>query len=128
MKLKILFFGEAGECTSLYDALGGIEALAGRVQEYKQVDDLEQFDSLLVEWGPSLLIVLADGASGMESVYRARQRLPDLPIFWFSDDTGFSMQSYRLECAYFSTKPATSEKIDRALRRCEHIGIPYATA
>jgi len=77
----------------------------------------------LVDWEPTLMIALADGAEGMECAYRSRERRPCLPVFWFSDDREFGMQSYRLNCAYFSTKPITEDKLNHAIQRCQHLGI-----
>lgn len=126
--IKALIFGESTECTALCELMNQIELLADHAHEYMHVNDMEEFDSLLVSWQPTVVIVLANGAAGMESVYRSRQRLPDMTVFWFSDDQDFGMQSYRMDCAYFATKPATKEKIFNAIQRCKHIGIPYATA
>lgn len=72
---------------------------------------------------PALLVVLANGAAGMEGVYLARQILPELPVFWFSDDSQFGMQSHRLDCSYFSTKPLTDVKLRKALEHCAKLGI-----
>ena len=71
----------------------------------------------LVDWEPTLVIVLADGAKGFECVFRTKACRPSLSVFWFSDDREFGMQSYRMDCAYFSTKPVTSEKIAHAIHR-----------
>lgn len=72
---------------------------------------------------PALLVVLANGAAGMEGVYLARRILPELPVFWFSDDSQFGMQSHRLDCSYFSTKPLTDEKLRKALDHCVKMGV-----
>lgn len=124
--VKVLLFGDLLECESVGETLRRLEHLSDHVQEFCCMSDIEEFEAALVEWEPSLAIVLADGAAGMESVYRSRQRRPALPVFWFSNDREFGMQSYRLECAYFSTKPVTAEKIHHAIQRCHHVGIPYA--
>lgn len=125
--VKTLLFGVPHECTAVGQTLDNLDEFAQGLHEYRHVNDIEEFEEVLVNWMPSLIIVLADGATGMESVYRSRQRRPSLPVFWFSDDREFGMQSYRLDCAYFSTKPVTAEKIAHAIKRCEHIGIPYAS-
>ncbi len=125
-KLKTLLFGTLQECSAASETLGKTDVLSDHAFECRHSDDLEEFETILVNWMPSLVIVLADGAAGMESVYRSRQRRPSLPVFWFSNDRGFSMQSYRLNCAYFSTKPVTAEKYSSAFRRCHHLGIPYS--
>lgn len=125
-KIKALLFGQPRECSAAGEILHRMEALSDYHQEHCHTNDMEEFETLLVNWMPSLMIVLADGAAGMESVYRSWQRRPALPVFWFSDDRDFGMQSYRLNCAYFSTKPITEEKLLHAVRRCHRIGIDYA--
>ena len=120
-KIKALIFGKPDDCTVVRDALQS----SALHHELCYVEDIEELETKLVDWEPSLAIVLADGAIGMESVFRLRQRRPCIPVFWFSDDREFCMQSYRLDCAYFSTKPVTCEKISNAIARCDHVGIPY---
>ena len=124
-KINVLLFGSDPECRAAIDILNKLDALSAHIQQHRYLSDLEEFEVELVDWTPTLLIVLADGAAGMECVYRAMQRRPSVPAFWFSDDPQFGMQSYRLNCAYFSTKPITPENIRKALRRCDHMGIQY---
>ena len=125
--MKTLLFGCERECSAVTELL--VSAAIGCASyEYRQTEDLEVFEEILATWMPTLVVVLADGATGMECVYRSRSRRPNLPVFWFSNDREFGMQSYRLGCAYFSTKPVTPEKIACALRRCDHVGISYATS
>lgn len=127
-RIKTLIFGDAHECRAAADVMRALELLAGHTHEHYHVDDLEEFERNLVDWEPTLLIVLANGAEGMECVYRSKERRPCLPVFWFSDDREFGIQSYRLDCAYFSTKPVTAEKISHAIHRCNHMGIQYGIA
>lgn len=124
-RIKTLIFGDAQECRAAADVMNALELLAGHIHEHFHVDDLEAFEKSLVDWEPTLLVVLANGAEGMECVYRSKERRPCLPVFWFSDDRDFGIQSYRLDCAYFSTKPVTAEKMHHAIRRCNHMGIQY---
>lgn len=112
---RILYFGTEPECRDVHGLLENDTATS--------TDDPEVFDRLLVEWDPHLVLILADGAAGMECVYRSRERRPCIPVFWFSDDPQFSLQSYRLDCAYFSVKPVTREKLDNAFLRCRRMGI-----
>lgn len=126
--VKTLLFGTRRECENIGRMLSLVEGFPADSHEFRHIDDMEEFEKILATWFPTLVIVLADGAAGMESVYRSRQRRPSLPVLWFSDDREFGMQSYRLECAYFSTKPVTPEKLTCALRRCDHVGIPYTTS
>lgn len=126
--IKTLLFGNEQECLAAAEVLRSLDLLTDHVHDHRCVEDLEDLEITIADWMPTLLIVLADGAAGMEGVYRAKERRPNLPVFWFSDDREFGMQSYRLNCAYFSTKPLTSDKINHALCRCDHVGIQYRGA
>lgn len=126
--MRMLLFGKECECRAAAEMIRTSELLLGHTYEICQVDDLEEFEKNLADWEPTLLVILADGAEGMECVYRARDRRPDLPVFWFSNDRGFGVQSYRLDCAYFAIKPVTAEKVNQAFHRCRHFGIQYGTA
>lgn len=124
-KVKALIFGEQHECRTVGEMIKAATLFGPHLHEALHVDDLEGLEEKLVDWEPSLVIVLADGAKGLECVFRTKECRPSLSVFWFSDDREFGMQSYRLNCAYFSTKPVTEEKLHHAIRRCDHIGIPY---
>lgn len=124
-KVKIMLFGNSIACREAEELLGQVAAFQSTEHEVCCIDDLEMLTTALVDWDPTLLIVTADGAEGMESVYRARERRPCIPVFWFSDDKDFGVLSYRLNCAYFSTRPVTAEKLSSAVQRCERLGISY---
>jgi len=125
--VKVLVFGSVNEFHSAVQVLDDWAIASKHTCELSQVEDLEEFEIILTDWEPSVLVVLADGAKGMECVYRTKETRPNLPVFWFSDDEGFGIQSYRLNCAYFSTKPVTLDKIHHAIHRCNHCGIAYCT-
>lgn len=127
-KVRTILYGDHAECRAAEELLRSLEDLTDHHHECCYSNDLEAFEAVLVDMEPTLVIVLADGAAGMECVYLARTRRPNLPVFWFSDDHEFGMQSYRLNCAYFSTKPATREKMRNAVHRCAHVGVSIATA
>ena len=122
-RTKLLIFGESAECDAAAETIGTMPELSGRDCKYYHTDDLENIDKVLVDISPALLVVIADGAKGMECVYRAREHNSELPVFWFSDDKAFAVQSYRFNCAYFAEKPVTADKLDRAIKRCSHMGI-----
>ena len=65
-----------------------------------------------------LIVVLANGADGMEGVIAAKNADSDTPVIWLSDDEGFGAQSYRLGCTYFHKKPIPLEKLKEALHKC----------
>lgn len=124
--IKTLFFGDNTECRGAEMLLRNHRLMMGANHECRYVTTSDEFLELLMEWDPSLVVVLQNGAAGMEGVFQSRSRRPAVPVFWFSDDHDFGMQAYRLNCAYFSTKPVTAEKLDCGVRRCAHMGIQYA--
>lgn len=121
--IKTLMYGSEEECSTAAEMIKSLPDLAGYECEHLWVYDLEEYEKALVDFAPTLLVVLADGAEGMECVYRTKERRPSLPVFWFSDDKDFAVQSYRLNCAYFSIKPPTVDTMENAVRRCRHMGI-----
>lgn len=122
-RIKLLMFGETVECETTAEIIKALPELSENTCEYFQLNDLEELVEAIVDFEPTLLIVMANGAEGMECVYRTRERSSELPVFWFSDDKAFAVQSYRFNCAYFTTKPVTSDKMSSAIKRCSHIGI-----
>lgn len=123
--IKAILFGKIHECRVAGELIQQTVTQSGGRLEYEICDDLEVYTQRIIDWNPTLLIVLADGAEGMESVYRSREHRPMAPVFWFSDDKDFSVLSFRLECAYFSVKPITPEKLSSAFYRCNRLGIRY---
>ena len=126
-KVRVLLFGEHSECRMAENTIRQAAPFREVHVEAICVDDLEELSKALVDWEPTLLVVTADGAEGMESVYRSREQRPSVPVFWFSDDKDFGVLSYRLNCAYFSVKPVTEEKLNHAIQRCDHLGICCTT-
>ncbi len=78
------------------------------------------YDSFIAlpEREPGMVLVMAEGASGMEAVIAARKCYPNAPVAWLSDDAGFGIQSYRLGCCYFAQLPLTGEMLAAAIRAC----------
>ena len=127
-KVRALLYGSEAECRTVEELIRAMDQLSHYQHEYCYAEEIEQFAQLLVTWEPTLVIVLADGAMGMESVYLSKARRPELPVFWFSDDANFGIHSHRLNCAYFSSKPVVTDKLSHAFHRCNHVGIRYGTA
>ena len=87
--------------------------------------DLDEFRVKMIDWQPTLVIIISNGAMGMEAAYITRKNNLDVPLLWFSDDIDFGMESHRLNCDYFSVKPITEEKISKALNRCARFDIDF---
>lgn len=115
--LKILFYGDSSECKSAEEMIMFLPVFDGNSPEFRCTDNWDGLEAELVQWEPALVMILMDGAAGMEGVYLSKSRLPDVHTCWFSDDSDFGMQSHRLDCTYFSKKPVTSEKLQKAINK-----------
>lgn len=115
--LKILLYGNSAECKSAENMIMFLPVFDGNPPEFKCTDNWEGLESELVDFEPELVVILKNGAAGMEGVYLSKSRRPDAHTCWFSDDSDFGMQSHRLDCTYFSEKPVTEEKLHRAITR-----------
>lgn len=111
--MRVLIYGTKADSDEIVDMLKS----SGKPHLYVQTDDTDTFLEELVKAPPNLIIVADNGASGMEHTISAKKVRPDTPLFWFSDDKDFGAQAYRLNCAYFSVKPVTVQKILSAVER-----------
>ena len=102
----------------VYDTANEAEILKAKITQiataaYRRIAYrvCQRYESFVTECKTAdLIIVLADGADGMED--------RDTPVIWLSDDEGFGAQSYRLGCTYFHKKPIPLEKLKEALHKC----------
>ena len=120
---KTLLYGTPEECQMAANLVESLGSTSGSVRECRIAETYDDLRDQLIQWNPSLVIVLANGAAGMEGVFLTRDRRPGSVVFWFSNDKDFGLQAYRLECDFFGTKPLTSDKLQRALRTCSHFGL-----
>lgn len=118
---RIVIYGSSAETAHAASLLRGSDQLSHC--DIRCAGSWSSLQQELTTEPPALLVVLMDGAAGMEGVFLARRILPELPVFWFSDDSQFGMQSHRLDCTYFSTKPITVEKLSKALQHCVKTGV-----
>ena len=121
-EVSIAIFGAEMECRAVLKLLSALAEQEGLQLQVRLFSDIDELRFFMVDQQPDLVITLVDGTMGMEVVYLVRKLASDLPVFWFSDDKGFGMQSHRLECDYFSVKPVTREKLQTAFRGCLHKG------
>lgn len=123
----LIFTGDTQMYTSLRDA---IVRDAGSRGEFPELHHTADYDTLCARMASEpwdLVLVAEPGARGMEVCIGARKMLPQIPLVWFSDDPLFAAQSYRLNCAYFATLPASGQRITNAMARVrEQRGMRYA--
>ncbi len=80
------------------------------------------YDSFIADFSnerSDVVIVDRNGAEGMESARNAKLMQPDASLIWFSDDNGFGIESYRIDCAFFSAENVTEELLQTAFEKCE---------
>ncbi len=112
--MRLLLYGNRQECENVCET---IKSIAFQSVEHTIVDDFESIHQTIVDIGADVAVVVENGAGGMEAVYKIKESGCNIPVFWFSDDRDFAVQSYRLGCAYFSAKPVTAEKFQKAFTR-----------
>lgn len=116
--MKILIYAHADEHSCLTEMLTEHSMMQYRQLNLTVQDEFDNFAQSLQREEFDVVLVAADGASGMESVIAAKNVQPGTKVIWFSDDRYFGAQSYRLDCSYFGVKPVTPEKIKKAFERC----------
>lgn len=65
----------------------------------------------------SLLTVVLNGVAGLEAVRELREKSPDVPLLWISDQD-FSLFGYQYRATYFLNKPVTDKEIREAVADC----------
>ncbi len=86
---------------------------------YALHDSYDSFIRALPQGPWDAVLVAHKGAAGMQSVRAARILLQRVPVVWFSDDSGFLEESYRMGCVFFSAEAITQDQLWAALARCE---------
>ena len=114
--MKVLVYGHKNEYEECALLLSALPVLQYRRMEFCHAEDYDSFIGLLPEMeSEDPVVILTDGAEGMEGVLAAKRQSPALPVFWFSNDKGFGVQSHRLECTFFAVKPLTEQKVQAAI-------------
>ena len=104
----------------LYGCPGECEVSEQYLKEYiiQCFSEQEELVPALMETRPAAVWVIMEKAAGMEGVIAVRRIYPDLPVIWFSNDSGFAPQAYRLHVNYFTLMPINEDKIMTALKKC----------
>ena len=114
--MLICVYDTANEAEILKSKISQLALYAYRKITYRVCGKYETFVSELDT--ADLIVVLADGADGMEGFIAAKNAGKNMPVIWLSDEEGFGAQSYRLGCTYFHKKPIPTEKLREALNKC----------
>lgn len=116
--MKITLYGTGADRTAFESALAGLRDYFYREIQIDGCSDYDSFVTHMKESPPELVAVTMDGAAGMEGVIASKSLFAHIPVIWFSDDRGFGVQSYRLDCAYFHEKPVSPQILCAAIAKC----------
>ncbi|PHV69745.1 hypothetical protein CS063_14215 [Sporanaerobium hydrogeniformans] len=64
-----------------------------------------------------LLIVVLNGVAGLEAVRRIREKAPDIPLLWISDED-YSLFGYQYRVTYFLRRPVSDVQLREAVAGC----------
>lgn len=65
----------------------------------------------------SLLIVALNGVAGLDAVRKIREKAPDAPLLWISDED-FSLLSYQYRVTHFLCRPVPDTALREAVLDC----------
>lgn len=104
----------------LYGSPGEYKIFEPYLKNYKVQYFAEQEELIpaLMKECPAAVWVMKENAAGMEGVIAVRRIYPRISVVWFSNDSGFAPQAYRLHVDYFALMPADKDKIYTALKKC----------
>ncbi len=108
-------FAECGKKEALIKLNGRLDA--ERAYEYIFFTSYDDFISKLADTDPDAVMIAHSGALGMQAVRAAKILLHRVPTVWFSDDSGFVEESYRLGCCFFSSEPLSEKIFTAALKK-----------
>ncbi len=116
--MRIFIYGLKDDYNGCVACLEEVNGLQYRLIEYTHADDYDDYIKRLTACdAQDLIIVIFDGAEGMEAVMASKRVWPDTPVIWISDDSNFGIQSYRIGCTFFGVKPVNKEMMAEAIQR-----------
>lgn len=65
----------------------------------------------------SLMTVTLNGTAGLEAVRKLREKVPDVPLLWISDED-FSLFGYQYRVTYFLRRPVSDVQLREAIVSC----------
>jgi len=69
----------------------------------------------------SLLVVVLNSVAGLEAVRQLREKAPNVPILWISDED-FSLFGYQYHITYFLRRPVSDMELREAVEGCLRVG------
>ncbi len=116
--MKLLLFGTEADKDEIEKMISASPDCCYRNLRIAAFSNYDGFIAALDENPPECVAVTMNGAAGMEGVIAARSMNRNIPVLWFSDDGDFGVQSYRLGCTFFHTKPVSPQIFSAAISKC----------
>lgn len=114
--MEIIIYGTQEDYNTVIDCMDALPELQYRRIDCAYAENYDDFLHMLHTKRHDMVIVLADGAEGMEGIIASQTLCPDTMKIWISNDEGFGIQAHRMNCAYFAVKPITEDMISKACR------------
>lgn len=117
--MRIIIYGSEKDYDNCVSCLEDVSQLQYRHIEYEHTSNYDKFVQTLDSTNDvyDLVIVVQDGAEGMEAVMASKRVCPDTPVVWISDDAAFGIQSYRIGCTFFGVRPINKEMMADAIHK-----------
>lgn len=116
--MRLVLYGTELDRNEIMGSFAALPNWRYRKISVSECPDYDGFVTELSESSPDCIVITVNGAEGMEGVIAARSICEHVPVLWFSDDSGFGVQSYRLGCAYFHQKPVSPQILSVAIAKC----------
>lgn len=117
--MKLCIYGTNQDKQIIIDIISKLPTYAYRKLSFTLQSEYSEFIREIRENDFDVFIVTMEDAAGMEGVIATRKLKADTPVIWFSKDSNFVAQSYRLSCTYFGVKPITKELFSTAMKKCK---------
>lgn len=115
--MNIIVYGLINDYNACVSFMDDLPELQYRQIRYTHTECYDDFILELNNTRYEIIAILMDGAEGMEGVIASKEIYPQSSVIWISDDEGFGVQSHRLGCTFFGTKPITEELLSSAIKR-----------
>lgn len=114
--MNVIVYGTKDDHDACVSFMEALPELQYRQVIYTHTDNYDELIDILQLSECDMVMVLADGAEGMEGVMASKNLCPGSSVIWFTNDEGFGAQSHRLGCTFFAIKPITEQMISSAIR------------